>query len=79
MSNEDGYREILGAAEGAKEDKEGWGAFVKDLKARGLEGVSSDTNPDPPATRILTHPPAHLFAASTGAFSIPDRLFSHNR
>jgi transposase-like protein len=37
--NEDGYREILGAAEGAKEDKEGWSSFVKELKARGLEGV----------------------------------------
>jgi len=37
--NEDGFREILGAAEGAKEDKEGWSAFVKDLKSRGLEGV----------------------------------------
>jgi putative transposase len=37
--NEDGFREILGAAEGAKEDKEGWSGFVKDLKSRGLEGV----------------------------------------
>jgi hypothetical protein len=37
--NEDGFREIRGAAEGAKEDKDGWSAFVKDLKARGLEGV----------------------------------------
>jgi len=37
--NEDGYREILGAAEGAKEDKAGWGSFVASLKARGLEGV----------------------------------------
>lgn len=37
--NEDGYREILGAAEGAKEDKAGWGAFIASLKERGLEGV----------------------------------------
>jgi transposase-like protein len=37
--NEDGYREILGAAEGAKEDKAGWGAFVGNLKERGLTGV----------------------------------------
>lgn len=37
--NEDGYREILGAAEGAKEDKAGWGSFVQSLKARGLSGV----------------------------------------
>ena len=37
--NEGGNREILGAAEGAKEDLAGWGAFVKSLKERGLKGV----------------------------------------
>ena len=37
--NEDGYREILGAAEGAKEDKAGWGSFIASLKERGLTGV----------------------------------------
>ena len=37
--NEEGYREILGIVEGAKEDKKGWGAFLKHLKERGLEGV----------------------------------------
>lgn len=37
--NEDGYREILGAAEGAKEDKAGWGSFIESLKQRGLQGV----------------------------------------
>ena len=37
--NEEGYREILGAAEGAKEDKAGWGSFIASLKARGLHGV----------------------------------------
>jgi putative transposase len=35
--NEDGYREILGAAEGAKEDRAGWGSFIENLKARGLK------------------------------------------
>ena len=35
----DGYREILGAAEGAKEDKEGWLGFLRHLKERGLCGV----------------------------------------
>jgi len=35
--NEDGYREILGAAEGAKEDRAGWGSFIESLKARGLK------------------------------------------
>lgn len=37
--NVDGYREILGAQEGAKEDKAGWGSFVASLKQRGLTGV----------------------------------------
>jgi transposase-like protein len=37
--NEDGFREILGAAEGAKEDKAGWGSFIAHPKARGLHGV----------------------------------------
>ena len=35
--NEDGYREMLGAAEGAKEDRSGWGTFIGSLKARGLQ------------------------------------------
>lgn len=35
----DGYREVLGVAEGAKEDKSGWGVFIKSLKDRGLKGV----------------------------------------
>ena len=37
--NEDGYREVIGAAEGMKEDKVSWLAFVRALKSRGLEGV----------------------------------------
>lgn len=37
--NEDGYREILGAAEGMKEDKTSWNEFFKWLKGRGLEGI----------------------------------------
>jgi transposase-like protein len=36
---QDGYREILGVAEGGKEDKESWYAFIKQLKKRGLKGV----------------------------------------
>ena len=38
VSNE-GYREILGVAEGAKEDKESWSSFLRYLKERGLKGV----------------------------------------
>jgi transposase-like protein len=37
--NEDGYREVIGAAEGMKEDKESWKSFFLWLKGRGLEGV----------------------------------------
>jgi len=33
---EDGYRDILGIAEGCKEDKAGWGRFLTYLKKRGL-------------------------------------------
>lgn len=35
----DGYREILGAAEGLKEDLESWKEFFVWLKSRGLSGV----------------------------------------
>ena len=35
--NEDGYREVLGAAEGMKEDKASWVSFFQRL--RGLDGV----------------------------------------
>lgn len=35
----DGHREILGVAEGGKEDAEGWRSFLRHLKARGLRGV----------------------------------------
>jgi putative transposase len=34
--NEDGHREILGVAEGLKEDKESWLGFLRHLKDRGL-------------------------------------------
>ena len=37
--NNEGYREILGAMEGAKEDKESWKNFLRHLKTRGLKGV----------------------------------------
>lgn len=37
--NEDGYREVLSAAEGMKEDKASWVSFFQWLCGRGLEGV----------------------------------------
>lgn len=37
--NEDGSREVIGAAEGMKEDKDSWKNFFLWLKGRGLKGV----------------------------------------
>ena len=42
--NAEGYRDILGICEGAKEDKSGWSAFLKHLKQRGLKGVELITS-----------------------------------
>ena len=35
----DGFRQVLGVAEGAKEDKQSWTNFLRYLKGRGLRGV----------------------------------------
>jgi len=35
----EGYREVLGVVEGAKEDAESWRGFLRHLKERGLAGV----------------------------------------
>jgi len=37
--NEQGFRDVLGVMEGAKEDKASWTKFLRHLKQRGLEGV----------------------------------------
>lgn len=37
--NSEGFREVIGTMEGAKEDKESWYAFFRYLKERGLRGV----------------------------------------
>lgn len=37
--NEDGYREVIGAAEGMKEDLTSWQEFLRSLKQRGLTGT----------------------------------------
>ena len=37
--DQDGYRQVLGVREGAKEDKESWTGFLRHLKSRGLNGV----------------------------------------
>lgn len=36
---EDGYREVIGTAEGLKEDTASWKSFFVWLKSRGLEDV----------------------------------------
>ena len=38
-ANEDGFREVLGAIEGMKEDKASWFSFFQWLRGRGLDGV----------------------------------------
>jgi putative transposase len=37
--DQDGYRQILGVVEGAKEDAESWRQFLRHLKERGLDGI----------------------------------------
>lgn len=38
--NNEGYREVLGVAEGSREDKESWGGFLRYLRERGLEKIN---------------------------------------
>lgn len=37
--DDDGFREIIGASEGSKEDKTSWLSFLRSLKERGLQGT----------------------------------------
>ena len=62
--NSEGFREILGICEGAKEDKSGWSAFLRHLVERGLKGVRLIISD---ACRGLTECAAEL-AALHGAF-----------
>lgn len=39
VDNEDGHREVLGTAEGMKEDKASWIDFFQRLRSRGLDEV----------------------------------------
>ena len=43
--NEDGFREVLGAVEGMKEDKASWVSFFQWLRGRGLDGVKLIVSP----------------------------------
>lgn len=42
--DQDGYRQVLGVVEGAKEDAESWRQFQRHLKERGLKGVELVTS-----------------------------------
>jgi transposase-like protein len=67
--DQDGYREVLGVVEGAKEDYESWLGFLRHLKERGLNGVRlvisdacvglvealGDVFPDAAWQRCMTH------------------------
>ena len=67
--NSEGFRDILGVAEGAKEDKAGWLGFLRHLKEGGLSGVelssatpASDWSRRP---RSFTQTPSGNAASST--------------
>ena len=73
--NSEGFREILGICEGAKEDKSGWSAFLRHLVDRGLNGVQLIISD---ACRGLMESAAELSAAGAlatlhGSF-LPERL-----
>ena len=79
--NEDGYREVLGAAEGMKEDKESWLEFFKWLRGRGLNGVkliigdkclgmleaAGEVFPEAKYQRCIVHFYRNVFSAVTKA------------
>jgi putative transposase len=54
----DGHRQMLGVAEGQKEDLEGWRCFLRHLKDRGLAGVQLMISD---ACLGLVEAPAELF------------------
>lgn len=74
--NEDGYREVIGAMEGMKEDKASWTEFFKWLKSRGLSGVKlvigdkclgmlesiGDVYPDAKYQRCIVHFYRNMFS-----------------
>jgi transposase-like protein len=86
--NAQGYREILGIVEGAKEDKASWLAFLKHLKDWGLSGVRLIIGDGLPRVRrgrrgCLSRRDAHTHCIRTsglqdwiGVFSF---LFASNR
>jgi len=73
----DGFRQILGVAEGQKEDLEGWRGFLRHLKDRGLKGVRLIISD---ACRGLVEAVAELFPQSAWqrcAVHFYRNVFSH--
>ena len=80
-----GYRRILGVAEGHKEDKAGWLGFLKHLKKRGLSGVrlivsdaclglaeaAAEVFPDADWQRCVVHFYRNVFSACAAKESAP--------
>ncbi len=78
--NQDGCREIIGAAEGMKEDKDSWRSFFVWLKERGLKGVRlivgdkclgmlesiPEVFPDAKYQRCTVHFYRNIFSATPG-------------
>lgn len=76
--SEDGFREVLGAREGCKEDKESWLGMLRWLKERGLSGVRlvisdkclgliealAETFPDVDWQRCMVHFYRNVFAVT---------------
>ena len=60
--NEDGYREVLGAAEGMKEDKSSWVSFFQWLRAAAWTGLNwwLETKPAPTRTSVKMIFPANF-------------------
>ena len=77
--NEDGYREVIGAAEGMKEDKQSWTNFFQWLRGRGLSGVKlivgdkclgmleavSEVFPDAKYQRCIVHFYRNVFSVTS--------------
>jgi putative transposase len=53
--NSEGFREILGICEGAKEDKSGWSAFLRHLVDRGLTESAAEYLPEAHWQRCMVH------------------------
>lgn len=78
--DEDGYREVIGAVEGMKEDAESWKSFLVWLKERGLEGVKhkclgmcsavAEVFPEAKYQRCTVHFYRNVFSVTRGSIRV---------